>query len=79
MDALLETWRINDRINRYLLDAIPPDALATPLAKGKSVAANLSQFQKSSLAFFVGSGASLFCENRFKRDRTGYEDSIVLE
>jgi len=36
---LAETWRIHDRINRYLLDAIHPDALsATGLTKGRSVA-----------------------------------------
>jgi uncharacterized damage-inducible protein DinB len=37
VEALLETWRINDRINRYLLDNLSPEALATPLAKGKAV------------------------------------------
>jgi uncharacterized damage-inducible protein DinB len=36
---LAETWRIHDRINRYLLDAIQPDALsATGLTRGRSVA-----------------------------------------
>jgi uncharacterized damage-inducible protein DinB len=42
MEALLESWRINDRINRFLLAAIPPDALGTPLAKGKSVRSNFT-------------------------------------
>jgi uncharacterized damage-inducible protein DinB len=37
MEALLETWRINARINLYLLEAIPAEQLSTPLAKGKSV------------------------------------------
>jgi uncharacterized damage-inducible protein DinB len=31
-DQLVETWQIHDRINRYLLNAIPPDALAAALA-----------------------------------------------
>jgi uncharacterized damage-inducible protein DinB len=36
---LAETWRIHDRINLYLLDAIHPDALsAVALTKGRSVA-----------------------------------------
>lgn len=36
---IAETWRIHDRINRYLLDAIQPDALsAVGLTKGRSVA-----------------------------------------
>lgn len=37
-DQLLETWAIHDRINRYLLEAIPPEALAAVSAsKGRSV------------------------------------------
>ncbi len=36
---LAETWRIHDRINRYLLSAIQPDALsAIGLTRGRSVA-----------------------------------------
>ncbi len=41
MSPLVETWQIHDRINRYLLDAIPDEDLQTKLAKGKSV---LGQF-----------------------------------
>jgi uncharacterized damage-inducible protein DinB len=37
MESLLEAWRTNNRINLYLLEAIPPEGLATPLAKGKAV------------------------------------------
>jgi uncharacterized damage-inducible protein DinB len=37
-DQLLETWDIHNRINRYLLDAIPVDALAAVLPpKGRTV------------------------------------------
>lgn len=42
MEALLETWRINERINRYVLAAIPPEALAIKLEKGKTVGGNFS-------------------------------------
>jgi uncharacterized damage-inducible protein DinB len=31
-DQLVETWNINDRINRYLLSAIPEEALGSALA-----------------------------------------------
>jgi uncharacterized damage-inducible protein DinB len=31
-DPLIETWNIHDRINRYLLKAIPDDAVAVSLA-----------------------------------------------
>jgi uncharacterized damage-inducible protein DinB len=38
-DALLETWAINDRINRYLLDAVPAAALgAVSASRGRTVA-----------------------------------------
>jgi uncharacterized damage-inducible protein DinB len=30
-DQLIETWAIHDRINRYMLDAIPDDALGAAL------------------------------------------------
>ena len=29
-EQLVETWMIHDRINRYLLDAVPEDALVLP-------------------------------------------------
>lgn len=37
-EQLLDTWNIHDRINLYLLDAIPPGALtAVSASKGRSV------------------------------------------
>ena len=37
-DQLVETWQIHDRINRYLLDAIPDAALGSvSVSKGRSV------------------------------------------
>lgn len=36
-EQLLDTWRINARLNQYLLDSIPEDQLSTPLEKGKSI------------------------------------------
>lgn len=42
-DQLLESWRIHARINLYLLDAIPPQALgAVPASRGRSVAEQLA-------------------------------------
>lgn len=38
-EQLLETWAIHDRINRYLLGAIPPEALpCVSASKGRTVA-----------------------------------------
>jgi uncharacterized damage-inducible protein DinB len=31
-EQLIETWQIHDRINRYLLDAVPEDTLGSSLA-----------------------------------------------
>src|SRR5438477_8235368 len=31
-DPLIQTWAIHDRINRYLLEAVPPEALGKALA-----------------------------------------------
>ncbi|HWD40234.1 MAG TPA: DinB family protein [Fimbriimonas sp.] len=42
VEQSLETWRINDRLNHYLLKALADEALGTPLTKGKSVG---GQFQ----------------------------------
>ena len=37
-EQLLETWAIHDRIHRYLLGAIPPEALpAVSASKGRTV------------------------------------------
>ena len=37
-DQVVETWLIHDRIHRYLLDAVPAEALAATLnGKGRSV------------------------------------------
>jgi hypothetical protein len=30
-DQLIETWNIHDRVNRYLLQAVPDDALGSAL------------------------------------------------
>jgi len=37
-DPLVEAWLIHDRIHRYLLNAIPDEALGSALPKCRSVA-----------------------------------------
>jgi len=32
----LETWQINQRVNVYLLDAIPPEGLTSVLPSGRT-------------------------------------------
>jgi uncharacterized damage-inducible protein DinB len=41
-EQLTETWKINDRLNRYLLDEVGEARLAVPLTKGKSIDAQFA-------------------------------------
>lgn len=60
MDALLETWRINARLNDYLLAAIPEEQLGTKLAKGKSVAGNFTHIHNVRLMWLKASAPDLW-------------------
>jgi uncharacterized damage-inducible protein DinB len=45
-DPLIETWQIHQRINLYLLDAIPAEALGDVSAsKGRTVAKQFAHVQ----------------------------------
>lgn len=59
MEPLLETWRINDRINRYLLAAIPAEHLGVALAKGKSVAGNFGHIHNVRLMWLKAAAPDL--------------------
>jgi uncharacterized damage-inducible protein DinB len=49
-DQLLDTWNIHCRINLYVLDAIPPEALAdTAGAKGRTVGAMFTHLHNTRL------------------------------
>ncbi len=56
---ILETWRINDRINRYLLAALTDDKLATPLAKGKKVGSQFAHIHNVRLMWLKASAPDL--------------------
>lgn len=69
VEALLETWRINARVNRYLLEAIPPDALNTPLAKGKSVGGNFTHLHNVRLMWLKASAPDLHAgQTKFEKE-----------
>ncbi|MGV3618765.1 MAG: DinB family protein [Fimbriimonas sp.] len=78
MEALLETWRINDRINRYLLAAITPEALGTPLAKGKSVGANFTHIHNVRLMWLKASAPDLH-EGQVKFDKDPFDHALLVE
>lgn len=56
---MLETWRIHDRINLYLLSAVGADRLATPLAKGKSVGDQFAHIHNVRLMWLKASAPDL--------------------
>lgn len=59
-EQLLETWAIHDRINRYLLEAIPPEALASVSAsKGRSVGEHFAHVHNVRLMWLKQSAPEL--------------------
>ncbi|AIE86153.1 DinB family protein [Fimbriimonas ginsengisoli] len=78
MEALLDTWRINDRINRYLLDSIPPEALATALSKGKSVSGNLTHIHNVRLMWLKAAAPDLH-EGQTKFDKEPVDHAALTE
>jgi uncharacterized damage-inducible protein DinB len=57
--ALVEAWLINDRINRYLLDALSDDQLAAELSKGKAVRAHFAHIHNVRLMWLKASAPEL--------------------
>lgn len=59
-EQVLETWRINDRLNRYLLEAVGSERLSTPLAKGKKISGHYSHLQNVRLMWLKASAPDLW-------------------
>jgi len=55
----IETWELNARLNLYLLDAIPDEALAAPLAKGKKVGGQFSHIHNVRLLWLKAAAPDL--------------------
>ena len=58
-EQLIDTWRIHNRIHLYLLEAIPSEALATPLAKGRAVGAQFAHIHNVRLMWLKASAPEL--------------------
>jgi uncharacterized damage-inducible protein DinB len=59
-DQIVDTWNINNRINLYLLDAIPPAALNDLSAsKGRTVAQQVAHLHNVRLMWLKVSGPEL--------------------
>lgn len=78
MESLLETWRIHDRIHRYLLEAIPEEQLATPLTKGKSVAANFTHIHNVRLMWLKSAAPDLL-EGQIKFEKEPVSRQVLEE
>jgi uncharacterized damage-inducible protein DinB len=59
VEPLLDAWRINNRINLYLLEALTPEALATPLTKGKAVGDQFAHIHNVRLMWLKASAPEL--------------------
>jgi uncharacterized damage-inducible protein DinB len=58
-DQLVDTWQIHNRIHLYLLDAIAPEALSSPLTKGKGVASQFAHIHNVRLMWLKASAPDL--------------------
>jgi uncharacterized damage-inducible protein DinB len=59
-EQLIETWQIHDRINRYLLDAVPEDLLGSSLApKHRTVFQLFSHIHNVRLMWLKAAAADL--------------------
>jgi uncharacterized damage-inducible protein DinB len=68
-EQLLETWRIHDRIHRYLLDAIPEEALgAVSASKGRTVAEQIAHVHNVRL-LWLGAAAPELMEGLGKIEK----------
>lgn len=62
MDAkaqLLESWEINNRLNLYLLDAIPPELMQVKLEKGKTIEGQFAHIHNVRLMWLKASAPDL--------------------
>lgn len=67
MDAkeqLLDTWRINARIDHYLLEALTDEQLSTKLAKGKAVDGQFAHIHNVRLMWLKAAAPDLWGNQR---------------
>jgi len=76
---ILDTWNINNRINLYMLDAVPKDALTDASAsKGRNVAEQFAHIHNVRLMWLKVSGPELM-EGLEKIEKEKAADKKVLE
>jgi uncharacterized damage-inducible protein DinB len=78
IDQLLETWSIHDRINQYLLSAIPPDGLlALSASRGRTVGEQFAHMHNVRLMWLKQAAPALL-EGLEKIERENPPDHEVL-
>lgn len=73
MEPLIETWRINCRINHYLLEAIAESSLGVKLAKGKSVVGNFTHIHNVRLMWLKSAAPALW------EGQTKFEEAVATK
>jgi uncharacterized damage-inducible protein DinB len=74
-EQLVETWRIHDRINRYLLDAVPAGALgAVSASRGRTVGEQLAHVHNVRLMWLKQAAPELL-EGLEKVEKEGAGDA----
>lgn len=58
-DQAIETWQINDRLNRFFLDALEDDQLAIKALKSKSVASHFAHVHNVRLMWIKAAAPAL--------------------
>ncbi|HEX8830168.1 MAG TPA: DinB family protein [Longimicrobium sp.] len=77
-EQLLETWAIHNRINLYLLDAVPPEALGDVSAsKGRTVAEQFAHMHNVRLMWLKEGAPDLLAELR-KIEKGDAADAALL-
>lgn len=77
-EQIIDSWRINNRINLYLLDAVAPEALAsTASSKGRSVGETLAHVHNVRLMWLKASAPELMeGVEKIERDDAGDRDLL---
>lgn len=75
---LIQTWNINDRINRYLVEAIPFEFLSVKLEKGKTIEGQIAHIHNVRLMWLKASAPDLH-ETQAKLEGTQINPSSLIE
>jgi uncharacterized damage-inducible protein DinB len=75
--AIIETWAIHDRINRYMLDAISEEALDASLGKGRDVRALFVHIHNVRLMWLKAAAPEIL-EGLEKLDAKGSPDKAAI-